>query len=400
MNTTSSSSLAKPTASFPPTIPSKHYVPRDRRSATYSIYEIDEVHDIQRVKRNRRIDPTRELVYTPIHWEQHKSVYRRWRHLRATFDSSPFQRLLFPDLFASSLMAAGLTYFNEFAASDAMSQIWMEPGSFAAGTTAIAILTGFRLNGSYERYTDGRKLVGKVATASRNLASTSLMWVISPKDRDRMMYLIKAYSVALTYHVNAKGAHHGILSSDPNFDQQVYAEYHAEMKDIFLRREEEGNHEDFVRVCDWFRAGDNVPLGIASLMRCIIIRNHEQKDALNRELDVQVQMLVTGLGGCERIQKTPIPTSFTRHASRLLCVWSITLPFVLYPACGPVFTLPMTVAISYSIMAIEDIGVQLEEPFNILPLRQFTDAVYGAVDFIVSAFSDGNDKDVATTKGQ
>jgi len=38
-------------------------------------------------------------------------------------------------------------------------------------------------------------------------------------------------------------------------------------------------------------------------------------------------------------------------------------------------------------MGIEDIGVQLEEPFNILPLRQMSDGVYSGVDFVASAYS-------------
>lgn len=33
-------------------------------------------------------------------------------------------------------------------------------------------------------------------------------------------------------------------------------------------------------------------------------------------------------------------------------------------------------------------SVQLEEPFNILPLRQYSDGVYDTVDFISSTYSD------------
>ena len=188
----------------------------------------------------------------------------------------------------------------------------------------------------------------------------------------------------MTFHLNTKGAHHGIRRNDINFEEQVYAEYRAEMIDIFCN-ERDG---DFVRVCTWHQQGENVPLGISSIMRQIIALN-DQKDALNRELDLQVQQLVGSLGGAERIQKTPIPTCFTRHTSRLLFVWSNMLPFAIYPVCG-VFTLPTTVAVSYSLMGIEDIGVQLEEPFNILPLRQFSDGVHDGVDFIASAYSEGN----------
>ncbi|KAL9187129.1 hypothetical protein ACHAXT_010849 [Thalassiosira profunda] len=363
-------------------VPPKFYVPRGERAATDSIYEFDSVYD-RRLKRRRRIDPTRELNYTPEHWERHKSAYRRVKHMLTTFGSSPFQRLLFPDFFVTSLSVGGLTYYNEVVA-DAAAQVWMDGQGLAAGTTAIALLTGFRLNASYGRYNEGRKLMGAISTASRDLATNSLMWLTRREDKDRMLSLVKAYSVAMTFHLNTKGAHHGIRRNDINFEEQVYVEYRAEMIDVF------GNERDgdFVWVCTWHQQGENVPLGISSLMRQIIAHN-DQKDALNRELDLQVQKLVASLGGAERIQKTPIPTCFTRHTSRLLFVWSNMLPFAIYPVCG-VFTLLTTIAVSYSLMGIEDIGVQLEEPFNILPLRQFSDGVHDGVDFIASAYSGGS----------
>lgn len=393
----SSSSSSTSTTKMPstPIALSKFYTPRDQRSENDDRYgELDNMYD-KRIKRRRRIDPTRELNYTSAHWERHKSVYRRMKHMLTTFGSSPFQRLLFPDLFISSLVAGGLTYYNEFLAVDAASQIWMNGQGIAAGTTAIALLTGFRLNASYGRYNEGRKMMSDINTTSRNLATNSHMWLMDRRDRKRMLLLIKAYSVAMTYHLNTKGNHNGIRRRcDPNFDEQMYAEYQAEMRDVFQNDQD----EDFLRACKWFRNKEHGPLGISTLMRRIIAGNIDQKDALNRELDVHVNKLLTSLGGCERIQKTPIPTCFTRHTSRLLFVWSNMIPLAIYPVCGPFFTLPATVAASYSIMGIEDIGVQLEEPFNILPLRQYSDGVYDGVDFIASAYSDGEDECTGSSK--
>ena len=352
--------------SLPPaTVPSKFYIPRDSRGSPYSMYCIDSVYD-NRIKRRRRIDPTRELNYTTTHWDLHKSVYRRVRHILTTFGSSPFQRLMFPDFFVTSLVASCLIYHNEFVAIDRAMWICMDgngASAVAAGTTAIALLTGFRLNASYGRYADGRRQLGVVNAASRDLASNALMWLTSRTDADRMLLLIKAYSVALTFHLNSKGNHPGLRRSDPDMIERVYAEYRAEMMDVYRNDE---RHEDLIRACVWFREGSNVPLGIATLMRGIIARNRRgvggdggrgsADDALlNRELDMHVQRLVSSLGGCEGLQKTPIPTCFTRHASRLLFVWSNMIPFAIYAACGPLWTLPATIGISYTIMGIEDI---------------------------------------------
>lgn len=371
----SSSSLATSAATD-----AKFYIPRSERASRGSMYQLDNVYD-QRLKRRRRIDPTRELNYTPDHWERHKSVYRRVKHMLTTFGSSPFQRLMFPDFFVTSLIAGSLTYYNEFMVMNAASKLWLDGSGFAAATTAVALMTGFRLNASNARYAEARKLIGAVHSTSRDLATNTMMWIKLPQDKKRMLNLIKSFSVAMTFHLNKKGAHHSIRRCLPNFEDQIYAEYQAELLDIFP----DDKDEDFLTICGWFQMKANVPLGITALMRQVIAEN-EQKDSFTRELDIHVHRLVQSLGGCERIQKTPLPTCFTRHTSRLLCIWSNLLPFAIYPACG-LYTLPTTIAIAYSIMGIEDIGVQLEEPFNILPLRQYADNTYDSVHFIESAYA-------------
>ena len=337
------------TSSLPTT--SKHYIPRSARPTPTSIYEFDSplLYD-ERLKRRRRIDPTRELNYTSTHWERHKSVYRRLRHVVTTLGSSPFQRLMFPDFFVTSLLCGGLTYYNEYVVNTIDAMLSLDGRGFAAATTAIALLTGFRLNASYGRYNEARKLLGSVHSTSRDLASNTCMWITLPQDQERMMKLIKAYSVAMTFHLNEKGAHHGVRRCLPNFKEQIYAEYRAEMLDIF----EESENKDYVLLCEWFATRQNVPLGIATLMRRIIAEN-ETKDSFTRELDIHVHRLVQALGGMERIIKTPIPTCFTRHTSRLLFVWSNLMPLAIYPACG-VYTWPVTIGVSFSIMAIEDTG--------------------------------------------
>ena len=106
-------------------------------------------------------------------------------------------------MFVTSLMAGGLIYYNKLVALDVASQIWMDGnGGAAAATMAIALLTGFRLNASYVRYNEGRKLMGVVTTASRDLVTNLPMWVTLCKGKACMLNLIKAYSVALTFHLN------------------------------------------------------------------------------------------------------------------------------------------------------------------------------------------------------
>jgi ion channel-forming bestrophin family protein len=73
------------------------------------------------------------------------------------------------------------------------------------------------------------------------------------------------------------------------------------------------------------------------------------------------------LGGCERLLGTPIPLSYTRHTSRCLILWLATLPMALWPCMGWA-TVPAMFAMCFIFVGIDEIGVEIEEPFCILPL--------------------------------
>ena len=59
-----------------------------------------------------------------------------------------------------------------------------------------------------------------------------------------------------------------------------------------------------------------------------------EKAGCNDFQALQMQQNITTfediLGGCERLLRTPIPVSYTRHTSRFLLLWLTLLPFSLY----------------------------------------------------------------------
>ncbi|KAF5834518.1 Bestrophin, RFP-TM, chloride channel-domain-containing protein [Dunaliella salina] len=76
------------------------------------------------------------------------------------------------------------------------------------------------------------------------------------------------------------------------------------------------------------------------------------------------------VGTCEKLLRYPIPLSYTRHTSRFLCCWLGLLPLALWDDAGW-GVIPITALISYLLLGIEEIGVQIEEPFDSLPLEDF-----------------------------
>lgn len=57
-----------------------------------------------------------------------------------------------------------------------------------------------------------------------------------------------------------------------------------------------------------------------------------------------------------------------RHTGRFLVLWLTCLPFVIWQELGW-FSVPISMVVSFLLFGIEEIGVQIEEPFGILALE-------------------------------
>ena len=64
----------------------------------------------------------------------------------------------------------------------------------------------------------------------------------------------------------------------------------------------------------------------------------------------------------------PPPLPPRSHTARFLVIWLALLPFSIYAQCGWV-TVFSSVVLGFFLLSIEEIGVTIEEPFNILPLE-------------------------------
>jgi predicted membrane chloride channel (bestrophin family) len=81
------------------------------------------------------------------------------------------------------------------------------------------------------------------------------------------------------------------------------------------------------------------------------------------------------LGGCERILRTPIPVAYTRHTSRFVIIWLSVLPYALWSKVGWA-TVVIAPLIGVLLLGINEIGIDVEEPFSLLPLEAIADRCY------------------------
>jgi len=84
-------------------------------------------------------------------------------------------------------------------------------------------------------------------------------------------------------------------------------------------------------------------------------------------VEALIQELLEAQGACERILRTPVPLSYSRHTSRFLSIWNFTLPFILVRKGLGMFAVVATFAVGYALLGIEEIGHLIEEPFTKKP---------------------------------
>jgi putative membrane protein len=80
-------------------------------------------------------------------------------------------------------------------------------------------------------------------------------------------------------------------------------------------------------------------------------------------LDEDLKFLEDTIGGCERVYRTPIPLSYTRHTSRLLLFWLAYMPAALFSELNiqALLVAPLLVLVLFG---IDEIGVELVRLVN------------------------------------
>jgi putative membrane protein len=95
-------------------------------------------------------------------------------------------------------------------------------------------------------------------------------------------------------------------------------------------------------------------------------------------LDQHLTNLIDLIGGCERIHRTPLPFPYMVHLRRALILYCFSLPFGLVREFGWV-TILDTLFVAYIFFGIEEIGVEIEDPFgndyNDLPLLVYCNQI-------------------------
>jgi putative membrane protein len=97
-----------------------------------------------------------------------------------------------------------------------------------------------------------------------------------------------------------------------------------------------------------------------------------------RSVDGSLTALIGNWGAAERIVKTPVPFAYAHHIKLFLTLFCFTVPLALVDSAGW-YAIGGAAAVAFGMFGIDEIGVEIEDPFgydhNDLPLDQIGDAV-------------------------
>ncbi|MEO0532758.1 MAG: bestrophin family ion channel [Cyanobacteria bacterium P01_A01_bin.123] len=229
----------------------------------------------------------------------------------------------------------------------------------------LGLLLVFRTNTAYERFWEGRKLWGTLVNTVRNLArqiwvSIGESSVADQKAKVETLKLLVAFAIAIKLH----------LRSEP-LDAEIATLLTAEQ-------------------IDKLRSMNHPPLEIAFWIADYLQDQHDKDNLNTYQLAAMMGLLdlmVDVLGGCERILKTPIPLAYSIHLKQLVFIYCLALPFQLVGSLGW-FTPLIAGLISFTIFGIEEIGIEIENPFgndpNDLPLDDVCRTMYRNIQDLIT----------------
>jgi ion channel-forming bestrophin family protein len=204
----------------------------------------------------------------------------------------------------------------------------------------LGLLLVFRTNTAYERWWEGRKLLGALVNTSRNLSIKLNAFIEADvkKEREKLSMLICGFSTVLPLHLRD--------GSEPEMLAVL-----AFMGEQQLRELDRSAHK---------------PNAIAS----ILMREIQQLLVSGKitgeqfiTLAQNANELIDELGGMERIKNTPIPLPYAMLLKRFIFIYVISLPFGLVNELGWASVVAVGI-VFYLMVVIEIIAEEIENPFG------------------------------------
>ncbi len=217
-------------------------------------------------------------------------------------------------------------------------QIGLEVAPFEIAGAALSLLLIMRTTAGYERWWEARKLWGGIVNQSRNVVISALAY--GPANLAWRQRFVR-WAVVFPHVARCS------LRGEPP----------PPLVAALVGPEE----------ADRVAAADHMPSYAASRLADLLREagDHFRMDRFAfLQVDKERASLLDHVGACERILRTPLPLVFAIKIRRFIALFLLVLPFALIYRMECDWLVPfVTMLVAYPLMALDQIGVELQNPF-------------------------------------
>lgn len=271
-----------------------------------------------------------------------------WVRLLFVRRGSLVQRIFSQQLFVFALSCAIVLVHGELFHW----KVTLTSAPFSLMGVALAIFLGFRINSSYDRYWEARRLWGAVLVGARNLARQALTLGSGATAARPFVLGLVGFATAMRNGLRDRPASDELAGLLP---------------------------DELIGRLDAARSAPNlVLLWLGGWLR-------ERREAgelspmLAQHMEATLDGLGEALGGCERIANTPLPFTYSVILHRSSYLYCMLLPFGLVDSTGWMTPLVVTF-VSYTFFALESLSDEIEEPFGCMANDLALDAIVAGID--------------------
>jgi len=320
----------------------------------------------------------RRTVYTSDDWVRHRDPDRFFRNLISLLDSGIVVQL-FKEVSAVMLIAffavlwnaVAVDGFDDFDGARHESLLHLPrylllslpSGPFNLTSSVLGLMLVFRTNTSYFRWNEARSCWGRIVNHTRNIMRMGSSWMLTESyEEDPLIRREALADLELAIWEFPRSLQRHLLRAQE--DEEVFQ---MEVRERLAPKDAEAliaaTHRPTKALFDLSNAVERLPISYIKRI----------------EIDKSIVVLGDMAGACERILSSPVPLVYTRHTARILSLWLLLLPFSLWDPFKETWNhigmIPCAAVIAFFFFGIEELAVQLEEPFSILPLASLTNSI-------------------------
>jgi predicted membrane chloride channel (bestrophin family) len=290
----------------------------------------------------------RRTIFTHTDWKRHRSSDRYFHELLKMPQSQVLRGLTLQAV-GVALVSAVVVIYNVLMELKLLN--WPIPLltvpflPLSITSSSLGLLLVFRTNTAYDRWKEARNLWSIISAKSFDIMRQTNAWITDDKAQVSAIFrYTSAFSRCLKWHLGDRS------------DSQALSD---DLQDLMLPSEIEA-----------IIKAKHKPKYVLARLSCLLATRSMLMN-MQTHVDRAMIELTNAMEGCDRIFTTPIPLVYTKLTARFLLLWLMMLPMSLYNEfpMDKKWVIPLVVFLnSIFMLGIEDLGVQIEEPFSIMPL--------------------------------